>query len=542
MSIMIWSLLSSLVSAFKNLRAPALRQRLAVVFDGRLFAAALCLLIIHCGNGQTETIDEKPNVLFIAVDDMNDWVGFLDGHPGMKIHTPNLDRLAASSMIFTNAHTPAPACAPTRTAILSGVHHTRSGPEHVHWGDGPKWREFEALKDVETLEQFFKNRGYKTLGAGKIYHSQAPPWTPTSQVEPANWDFYFPSAYISHPFQIRAPKEVIYPADVDNEGRPGGSDGWWTWGPIPLPDEKMSDYHVVEWAKYQLKQKHDKPFFLAVGTWKPHDPWEVPQKYFDMYPLEDVVLPEYKKDDLEDAFDHGRRWIHKWVVDNGQWKKVIQSYAASITFSDAMVGRLLDALANSEYARNTIVILWSDHGMHMGEKENVEKFTLWERSTRVPLIVSVPGMTRAGTKCDQPVSLMDLYPTLVDLAGFDKPSHLDGKSLLPQIKDPDLATSPVISSYRFTWTKQPIIGHAVRSLRYRYIYYPEINLEELYDHQTDPNEWNNIAYQKASKKIVKEHRSVLSGVLPQLSWKAGNPVGFTIDAGGKIRKDDFVSY
>ena len=137
--------------------------------------------------------------------DMNDWVGFLGGHPGMKIHTPNLDRLAASSMIFTNAHTAAPACAPSRTAILSGVHHTRSGAEHVYWGDGPKWREFEALKNVETLDQFFKNRGYKTLGAGKIYHSQAPPWTPTSQVESANWDFYYPNAYISHPFQIRAP-------------------------------------------------------------------------------------------------------------------------------------------------------------------------------------------------------------------------------------------------------------------------------------------------------------------------------------------------
>jgi len=151
-------------------------------------------------------------------------------------------------------------------------------------------------------------------------------------------------------------------------------------------------------------------------------------------------------------------------------------------------------------------------------------------------------MTRAGTKCDQPVSLMDLYPTLVDLAGFDKPSHLDGKSLLPQIKDPDLATSPVVTSYEFTWTKQPTIGHTVRSMRYRYIYYPEINLEELYDHQTDPNEWNNIAYQKANKKIIKEHRSVLSGMLPQLSWKAGSPHGYTIDADGNIRKDNFVSY
>ncbi len=507
----------------------------------QLFTIATSLWISHIGNAQINNMNEKPNILFIAVDDMNDWVGFLGNYPGMKIHTPNIDRLAASSMIFTNAHTPAPACAPARTAILTGVHHTRSGAENVYWGDGPKWREFEALKDVVTMEQFFKNQGYKTLGAGKIYHSQAPPWAPTSQVEPANWDFYYPSAYISHPYQIRAPQEVIYPEEVNNEGRPGGEGGWWTWGPIPVPDEKMADYHVIDWAKYQLTLKHDQPFFLATGVWKPHDPWEVPQKYFDMYPLENIVLPECKKDDLEDAFDHGRRWIHRWVVDNNQWKKVVQSYAASITFADAMVGRLLDAFKNSEYAKNTIVVLWSDHGMHMGEKENIEKFTLWERSTHVPLIISVPGLTRAGSKCNQPVSLIDLYPTLVDLAGFDKPSHLDGNSLLPQIKDPETETSPVVTSYQFSWTKEPIIGHAVRSMRYRYIYYPEINLEELYDHEKDPNEWNNAAYKKENKKIIDNHRKVLSKMLPQLTWKGGDPEGYKVDADGNVRKDNFVS-
>jgi len=260
-----------------------------------------------------------------------------------------------------------------------------------------------------------------------------------------------------------------------------------------------------------------------------------------MYPLENIVLPECKKDDLEDAFDHGRRWIHKWVVDNNQWEKVIQSYAASITFSDAMVGRLLDAFEKSEYAENTIVVLWSDHGMHMGEKENIEKFTLWERSTRVPLIISVPGLTQAGTKCKQPVSLMDLYPTLVDLTGFDKPSHLDGRSLLPQIKDPNTRTSPVMTSYQFTWTEQPITGHAVRSIRYRYIYYPEINLEELYDHEVDPKEWDNIAYKKENKGIIEEHRKVMLDMLPQLTWREGSPDGYSIDKDGNVRKDNFES-
>lgn len=498
------------------------------------------LVSIQCTSPPPPKTDERPNILFIAVDDLNDWVGFMNGHPGMEIHTPNLDRLAARAMSFTNAHTPAPACAPTRAAILSGVHHARSGVDNVYWGDRPRWREFDALRDVVTLERFFKNHGYETLGAGKIYHSQAPPWTATSQVEPAGWDFYYPSAYVSHPYQIRPPADVIYPADVDNASRPGG-DGWWSWGPLEEPDEKMADYHVVDWARYQLSRSHARPFFLAVGTWKPHDPWEVPQKYFDMYPLESIVLPDVEPDDLEDAFDHGRRWIQKWVNDNHQWEKVVQSYAASISFADAMVGRLLDALEHSSYADDTIVVLWSDHGMHMGEKENIEKFTLWERSTRVPLIISAPGVAEPGTSCDQPVSLMDLYPTLVELAGLELPDHLDGDSLVPQLEDPELETDPVITSYQFTWTREPTIGHAVRSLTHRYIYYPELNLEELYDHGADPHEWDNIAYLGESQETKRALRSTLAAMLPELTWSDDPPDGYSIDDSGRIRKSDFVT-
>ena len=480
---------------------------------------------------------QSPNILFIAVDDMNDWVGFMDGHPGMKIATPNIDRLAKQSMVFTNAHTPSPACAPARAAILTGVHHIRSGVENVHWGDKPLWRNFPALKDVETLEQFFKRQGYKTLGAGKIYHSQAPPWAPTSQVEPENWDFYYPSAYISHPFQIRAPQEVIFPDHVDNSTRPGG--GWWTWGPLAVDDNKMADYHVVDWARYQLRQRHERPFFLAVGTWKPHDPWEVPQKYFDMYPLDSIQLPPYQPDDLKDAMDHGRRWIYQWVVDNHQWKEVVQSYAASITFADAMVGRLLEQLESSAYADNTIIVLWADHGMHMGEKDNIEKFTLWERSTRVPLIVKTPDMTK-GASCDQPVSLMDIYPTLAELTGYDLPDHLDGRSLVPQLKDPSMPTDAVVSSYRFSWSNKKVSGHAVRSKDFRYIYYPEIDFEELYDHRSDPQEYTNIAYQPAFDAIIDDHRKTLAQWLPEISWQdTSHPVGFTISEEGTVQRDGF---
>ena len=504
-----------------------------------LFAVTTWMLIIAMGTVSLWA-QTPPNILFIAVDDMNDWVGYLNGHPSMHIRTPNIDRLASRSMIFTNAHTPSPACAPARAAIMTGVHHARSGLGNVHWGDGPKWRSFEALRDVETLEQFFKNRGYKTLGAGKIYHSQAPPWTPTSQVEPANWDFYYPSPYISHPHQIRPPAEVIYPDSVDNENRPGGDeDGWWTWGPIPAGDEKMADLHVVDWAAYQLEQQHQDPFFLAVGTWKPHDPWEVPQKYFDMYPSEDIVLPEVKQDDLQDAFDHGRRWIHQWVLDNRQWKNIVQGYAAAITFADAMVGRLLDALETSTYADNTIIVLWADHGMHMGEKDNIEKFTLWEKSTRVPLIIHAPGQTRAGSVYRHPVSLMDLYPTLVELSGFDQPVHVDGMSLVPQMQDLSKPRGPVLTSYRFSWTKEPQDGHAIRSSRYRYIYYPELGLEELYDHETDPNEWRNIAYMKNSNDVIQRHRTWLKERLPDIAFPSIKPDGYNLSVDGIIEKQDF---
>jgi arylsulfatase A-like enzyme len=205
-----------------------------------------------------------------------------------------------------------------------------------------------------------------------------------------------------------------------------------------------------------------------------------------------------------------------------------------------MFGRLLEGLENSGHADNTIVVLWSDHGMHMGEKDNIEKFTLWEKSTRVPLIVNVPGMTQPSSVCDQPVSLMDLYPTLVELTGFDPPAHLDGASLVPQINDPMVETDPVISSYMFTWTDEPVIGHAVRSQRYRYIYYPVINLEELYDHETDPQEWDNIAYKDGNDQIIEEHRNVLLDMLPELTWSEQVPEGYAVDEEGNIRKEGFV--
>jgi arylsulfatase A-like enzyme len=507
-----------------------------------IILSTLCLIMGVQHNAPVDDM-EKPNVLFIAIDDLNDWTGFLDGHMNMDVRTPNIDRLANRSHVFANAHAASPACAPSRLAIMTGVHPVRSEIMRNRGGDGPWWREREALEDVETLEQFFKNRGYKTLGSGKTYHTLEPERTTTSHVEPENWDFYFPSPYVNLPYQIRAP------IDEDNifYEWPEGRAEWHTIGPIPVEDKKMSDYHIVEWASYQLGQKHDQPFFLASGIFRPHSPWEVPQKYFDMYPLEDVEIPENKKDDLKDALDHNRRFAHGWVLENGQWENIVQAYAASISFADAMIGRLLDALERSPHTENTVVALWSDHGVHIGEKENYEKFTLWESATRVPLIINIPegtgGLpegTTPGSQYTEPVSLLDLYPTLAEVAGFEIPSHVDGTSLVPQLKGEELQRSPVVTSYNFG--DEIGVGHAVRSENYRYIYYPDVGLEELYDHRSDPNEWDNVAYKDENKEVVERHRQVLRKRFPdlELTWKEDAPDGYEVTGDGSVRNIDFT--
>ena len=470
------------------------------------------LLLFGCKTNRQET-KSKPNILFIAVDDMNDWIAPLGG---LKIcKTPNMDKFAAQAMLFENAHCASPACGPSRLSVMTGVQPSKSGVLNNLWYDGPEWRNIPVLKNIETIEQFFHNRGYETLGGGKIYHTLSPPWTMATQVEPESWDFYFPSPYVNIPYQVRAKNEVAYPHNFK---------GWrhssFTWGPIDVKDEKMADYQVVDWARYQLNQKHEKPFFLACGLFRPHIPWEVPQKYFDMYPLEDIPDLVIKEDDLKDGFELSRRYLHKFILENKQWKKAIQGYLASITFADAQIGRLLEALENSEFIKNTIVVLWSDHGMHLGEKENWEKFTLYEESTRVPFMLKVPGVTKAGSRSSQPVSLLDIYPTLAELAGYEVPGHCDGTSVLPLAVDPKAKRDhSALTSFKMFKSPGNIIGHSLRGERFRYTYYQNHNLEELYDHRTDPNEFDNLAYNNQYDAIIDLFRKELMERVDGLSME-----------------------
>ena len=406
----------------------------------------------------------KPNVLFVAIDDLRDWVGYLGDK---QAKTPNLDRLAARGLHFTRSYCAAPVCNPSRTALMSGL---RPGSTGVYENNAD-WRTTPAAK-VTHLTQVFKAAGYYVAGSGKIYHGGYPP--------PADYWHEF----------ARAGEEV------EPKGKKGGKDDGWGFGnfqigPTSGGDSSLPDHQIVDYALKQLAKKHDKPFFLACGVHKPHLPWRVPKKYFDLYPLDQIKLPEVKANELEGVPPAGVRMAkpdgdHKTITDAGKWKECVQAYLATISYCDAEIGRLIDGFDKSAYHDNTIVVLWSDHGWHLGEKFHWRKFALWEQATRSPLIYVVPGLTKPGTVCHRTIDFMTMYPTLCDLCGLKTPEHVQGKSIRPLLADPNAPwDEPAVTTYLFG-------NHAVRSEKWRYIRYANGD-EELYDHDADPREWKNLA-------------------------------------------------
>ena len=418
--------------------------------------------------------DGAPNVLFISIDDLNDWIGVLGGHPQTK--TPNLDRLAKRGALFTRAYTVSPSCNPSRTALMTGIPPYQSGV----YDNNQAWR--PAMPDAVTLPQHFQKSGYWAGGSGKVYHGVYP--------DPASWDAYWPSK------TKQKPTDDPLPSNTPVNGIP--ATGGFDWAPLAVPDNEMGDARVADWVISQLQAKHDKPFFLACGLWRPHLPWYVPEKYFKAFPVETLQLPEVKEDDLADVPAAGVRMAepdddHAKVIQHDQWREAVQGYLAAVHFSDTMLGRVIDALDDSPYRDNTVIVLWSDHGWHLGEKSHWRKFTLWEEATHVPLMFvapeGMPGLpqgTSAGTRCIRPVSLLDIYPTLLELCGLTPKDDLAGVSLVPLLKDPQREWSrPALSTHGR-------LNHAVRSQRFRYIRY-EDGSEELYDHSSDPMEWDNLA-------------------------------------------------
>jgi arylsulfatase A-like enzyme len=359
------------------------------------------------------------------------------------------------------------------------------------YGLAPWFRTLDQWADRVTLPQHFKAHGYKTFTAGKIYHGGAG----GPKLRAIEFDEWGPASGIG----VRPETKLIPPT-------PMGNHPLMDWGCFPHNDEDKGDYKVASWAVERLQQMpKDQPFFLAAGFFLPHVPCYATQKWFDLYPDDDSVLPPIREDDRADT-PRFSWYIHwklpeprlRWVRENNQWRNLVRSYLACSSFVDAQVGRIVDALDAAGLADNTVIVLWSDHGYHLGEKAITGKNTLWERSTRVPLIFAGPGVP-AGQRTKQPAELLDIYPTLIELCGLTAREDLEGLSLVPQIKDPAARRDrPAITSHNQG-------NHGIRSERWRYIRYAD-GSEELYDIENDPNEWTNLAGDPQHAAVLGKHR------------------------------------
>jgi arylsulfatase A-like enzyme len=416
---------------------------------------------------------DQPNVLFIAVDDLNTWVTHLGGHP--QAMTPHIDRLAARGVSFEKAYCAVPACEPSRAALMSGQRASTTGC----YLNGDKWQ--EIIPEGQSLSMRFKEAGYHTVGAGKIFHSD-------ERFE-SEWTEYMDGTPYSNTGGV--PKDQGYhePLVMD------------------IKDEDISDWHIVNYCIDQMSQKRDEPLFIACGLHKPHLPFAPPKKYYDAFPLEDIILPPFLENDLDDIPARGIKMAgaggdYKKFQESGRWKAAIQSYLATCAYTDMNIGRLLDGLDKSPIADNTIIVFWGDHGWSLGEKKHFRKFALWEEPTHMPFIWVVPGVTKANTRSSRPVDLMSIYPTLCELAGLPVPGFVEGVSITTLLKTPSAEWStPAITTHGR-------LNHAVRSEGWRYISY-EDGGEELYDHTKDPNEWTNLANDPAFASVKQSHRAWL---------------------------------
>jgi arylsulfatase A-like enzyme len=372
--------------------------------------------------------------------------------------------------------------------LLSGVAPYRSGI----YDNFNNIQDSDVLSKAVFLPEHFKANGYITLSRGKVFHT-----TPAKSRYDAMWDVetgkggYGPWPTVRNiPTSLKAPDHFNYQP--------------WSGAPSDHPDNVTAEIIVR-----QLKRSYNKPFFMVAGLYKPHNPWTAPKNFFDMYPMEDLVLPPMLENDWDDLPEIARKWATNRVnfealKKSGQWKAVLRSYMACVSFMDWNLGRIITALDSSLYKDNTIVCIFADNGFHLGEKNHVEKYVLWEQSTHVLNIWRVPGVTRPGQTCSQPVNLLDIYPTLVELCGLPQPaSQLDGRSIVKLLKAPQSEWAfPSITTFQQG-------NQAVRDKRYRYIHY-NTGQEELYDHDTDPNEWYNLANTPGMQKTLVAFRNQLT--------------------------------
>jgi arylsulfatase A-like enzyme len=351
------------------------------------------------------------------------------------------------------------------------------------YSNGIDRRDSKVAMSVAPLNTHFHQQGYYVAGAGKIYHGDSDQF--------GEWDDYA---------KIRG-------GDLPPAAGASGGVGGIRFAPVDAADDEMHDYHTVSYCLEQLQRKHDKPFFLACGLHKPHMAWNVPRKYYDMFPLDSIELPKVLESDLDDVPPAGIKMArpdgdHAEMLKSGRWKEAVRGYLAAGAFCDAMIGRLLKGFDESDYKNNTIIVFWGDHGWHLGEKQHWRKFTLWEEATRAPLFYVVPGVTKPGSTCERTVDFMSIYPTLCELCGLETPKHNEGVSVVPLLKDPAAAWD------RLALTTHGKDNHGVRTERWRYIRYADGG-EELYDHEADPQEWKNLAKDPKLQSVIGELRAHL---------------------------------
>ena len=427
--------------------------------------------------------EKKPSVLFIMVDDLRDWTGYSTDSSDVSVHTPNLDALAEGGTVFTSAHCAAPVCLPSRTALLTGLSPATTGV----YTNSEQWP--VELRTALTLTQHFMQSDYRVIGYGKIYHGQG---------KGPYWHDFDYGAYSPAPLSPVRPEALGHRLEMD--------------------DSETGDGMRVDQAIKAIQTHKEGPLFLACGLVRPHTPWDAPSKYFDLYPLDDLPDPPSWPGDLEDIPPIGKlmasrphtnryhqrndSWSYEDIVEAGLWKTNLQAYLACISFADAQVGRLIQAWKSSPLSENGIIILVGDHGWHHGEKDHWSKRTLWEVGTRTPFILHAPGISQPGDVVNVPVSLLDIYPTLIDLCNLSERQDLDGVSLSPWLKQNDAPRlEPAVTLYG----KDNV---ALRLQHWRYIRYSDQS-EELYDHRVDPEELNNLAKRAGYESTLEDFRNLL---------------------------------
>lgn len=436
--------------------------------------------------GASSTVKaDRPNVLFITVDDLNDWVGCLGGNPDAK--TPNLDLLAQRSVLFSNAHCQVALCYASRASFMTGMYASKTGI----YNNSSKSAN-DAYRQAKHMPVWFREHGYRAMCMGKIYHND--------HGKRAFWDEIGPKT-------LRWGPE---PPSGRQFARRFGKDAQdsLAWAALDIKKGGMPDEKIAAWGIEKLSQEYDQPFFLSLGFYKPHTPMTAPKRYFDRFDRDSLTLPNVLENDLDDVPEIGRRWVldrSKLIAEDAvtQYsptyrRELVHAYHACVALVDDCIGQVLNQLENSPYADNTIVVLCSDHGWHLGEKNHWRKWMPWEESTRSLLIVRSPQSVANGSVCERTVGLIDIFPTLAELCGLTPPNQLQGLSFR------GLLDNPLESWDRPALTSTKPGNHTVRSERWRYIRYVD-GSEELYDHTNDPNEWHNVAADSKMNEIKKQH-------------------------------------